>query len=39
MSDNIKATNGCPKALGTGPCDCADGKWITGLLARMAATK
>lgn len=28
--------NGCPKVLGTGPCDCADGKWLAGLLARLA---
>lgn len=30
---------GCPKALGTGECNCASGQWTTGLLARLATTQ
>ena len=35
----MNTDQGCPKALGTGECDCASGRWITGLLARLAAAQ
>lgn len=30
---------GCPKALGTGECDCATTPWVESLLTKLARGK